>query len=924
MVEKIGRYEIVRSLGKGGMGEVFLARDPACGRLVAVKKIRPDLAQHKSIQERFLKEAKIAAQLTHPSIIPIYTIDEENCFYTMPYVEGETLKEILRIVYKQQKSGKITHPIGSSILALVRVFWSVCQAIAYSHSKGILHRDLKPENIIVGKYGEVMLLDWGLADFIFGQQEELTLPSLSNGNLTHPGKIPGTIAYMAPERAHGEKSSVLTDIYALGVILYYLLTLHLPFERTTLKEFRKEMKEEKLIDPTEIAPYRDIPLQLSEIAKKCLAQDKTGRYQKMSELTSELENFIEGRPEWLTAARLNIDKKEDWEFQENILMAKHIAITRSPDVMEWVNLMICKNSFAGNIKIQTKVRLLEGGQGVGILLGIPEAQERIGFGDGYSLWISEKDLAMTKLIRSHVELMSIPESGLEKEKWYNVRIEMVENHLRFYLDDLLQCHYISQLPLTGTHVGLLFRDADFEMQELEIFVGSQNVMINCLAIPDAFLANKLYKKALIEYRRIGYSFPGRAEGREALFRAGITLLEQGINETKKLTKQRLWLAALEEFGKLRPTPGAPLEYLGKSLVYKAWQETDEEIKCLELAIRKYPHHPLLFILIEEIVFRLHESSLYNRYAAYQLALLALRHLPQIFHSPDNAKLLTSLQTHREPLFFLERPLEKPQESEKNTAMAIELAFWLAKPITLIEIIEQSTTSPLLVGNALSALLQLGCTKAVQECLSFVKVEESLFSLALLAHKQPTKALALFFAKAKHPYTFAELRALFSILMTLLDKGKPGQILHYVNAISDSPELDSLLLRALLLSAFWEEAKQIFEKYPIEELSQESSPLYYLFGCWLWATEGETIGRAHFSGVSELTTPPTSALLAHYVNGKINLKKGWIEKAFYWEKIELLRQLVLFYQCQSRGKEAARMQKRLNKELKHVSSLYTSP
>ena len=150
------------------------------------------------------------------------------------------------------------------------------------------------------------------------------------------------------------------------------------------------------------------------------------------------------------------------------------------------------------------------------------------------------------------------------------------------------------------------------MPSIDIAVGSQNVMVNCLAVPDAFLANKNFAKALSEYRRIGNSFMGRAEGREALFRAGITLLEEASFCDKRREKQKLYALCLEEFSRLRFTPGAPLEYLGKALVYQAMGDIEEEIKCLELCIRKYPKHPLLKVVHEHITFRLHETSLSNR------------------------------------------------------------------------------------------------------------------------------------------------------------------------------------------------------------------------------------------------------------------------------------------------------------------------
>jgi serine/threonine-protein kinase len=326
--------------------------------------------------------------------------------------------------------------------------------------------------------------------------------------------------------------------------------------------------------------------------------------------------------------------------------------------MEWVNLMFSRASFPGNIRIETKICMGPSGKGIGILLGIPEASERIGFADGYSVWMNAEAESRSRLFRSNVEVMSIPQATLLPQIWHAICIEKLDNNLRVYLDGRLQCHYISHRPLVGTHVGLLFRDADFQMEPLKISLGSQSVQVNCLAVPDAFLASRLYGKAVSEYRRIGYSFPGRAEGREALFRAGVTLLEEALAQPKKKRRQQLFSLSLEEFGKLRVTPGAPLEYLGKSLVYKAWGDVEDEARCLELALRKYPKHPLLPILTEEIRFRLQESSTQNRRAGLLFALLAIRHLPQIFSLEENRRLLESLKKSLEPLLFIEKKGEE--------------------------------------------------------------------------------------------------------------------------------------------------------------------------------------------------------------------------------------------------------------------------
>ena len=136
------------------------------------------------------------------------------------------------------------------------------------------------------------------------------------------------------------------------------------------------MLKEKLQDPTDVAPYRDVPRLLSRICIKCLHRDPQQRYLSVDELIRELENYIEGRSEWFQIAELEVTRKNDWEFQENVLIAEHIAITRTTEFSEWVNLMISKASFTGNTKVKAEVTIGESGHGIGFLMSLPEAAER--------------------------------------------------------------------------------------------------------------------------------------------------------------------------------------------------------------------------------------------------------------------------------------------------------------------------------------------------------------------------------------------------------------------------------------------------------------------------------------------------------------------------------------------------------------------
>lgn len=890
----IGPYQIISSIGKGGMGEVLLAYDTICGRKIALKKIRKDLLTLGNIQNRFLKEARITCQLTHPAIIPIYNIhkDQELAYYTMPFVEGETLKQILRKTRLQEKKGERLDHVGGSIPALIRIFITICQAVGYAHSKGVLHRDLKPENIIIGKYGEVMILDWGLAkllqDLVDSADNDIDEKSTETWHhLTRIGKVVGTVSYMAPERGLGQPATIQTDIYALGVILYQILTLRLPFRRGTLKEFRENMSKEMLIDPSEVAPYRDVPKILATIALSCLSPNPKERYQSVDELIRDLENYIEGRTEWFQIAELNIHNKQDWEFQENILIAEHTAITRNTEFSEWVSLMISKASFADNIRIEATVKLGPECFGLGFLLNVPEFSERRNINDGYCLWLGSDINRTTKLLKSSLEVLQAEEVVLHREEWQRIKLEKVDNTIHFFLNDILQFSYISRMPLVGTHVGLLSRDANFQIKDFFISVGSQNITVNCLAVPDAFLAHKDYQTALSEYRRIGYAFPGRAEGREAILRAGITMLEQAKNTSDPVKATELLDLSLEEFEKLHSTAGAPLEYLGKALVYQFMRDDEEEIKCFELAARRYKKHPLLHVLEEQAIFRMQESSRTDRKATYNFLLLTLRFMQRYTQRAQVHKLIASLKKHWEPLPFLnEDPL-----LNSSLPLALSLAFWLDKSYILEEIIDelrQEQEIPIIsIANAIYCLIELGYHELVREKLNLLPKNPILSILEIINNDDLQEAFIKL--ESLPAPDFDKQRALEYLLNKAIDAKETAMVYQFL------PKEETLSTKcchiwALLLDGRNEEAAKILNTFSLSLLTHETTLLFFLYGCWLFATEGKDIALIHFAGILDMPYPRTFTLASHFINGK--LTENWFQKAFPWEIKQLHRQLKL--------------------------------
>jgi len=864
--QKINNFNILKHLGRGGMGEVFLAFDPVCNRKVALKRIRKDKMELKGIKERFFKEARIAAQLTHPSIVPIYNIFEEenNCYYTMAYIEGKTLKDIIK-----SESTKNPGSYKYSIQELTRFFLNICEAVAYTHEKGVLHRDLKPDNFMIGRFGEVMILDWGIAETI---ERSLKI-------ITTPTKIAGTLNYLAPERASLNPSSTLTDIYALGVILYQIITLSIPFERHSIAHFRSIFEKEKLIDPIDAAPYREIPDSLSHIIKKCLAFTPNERYQSVEELIYDLKLVIEGKPKWTPICQLSIEEKQDWKFQENVFLTKHISISKSLDFLEWINLMVSKQSFAGNIKIKTSICFEDRNAGIGILFSIPSPDKKKSLEEGYHLWICPKGC---ELYRNNVFVLnSTTQAELLVGINHKIEIEKTDHHVRLSINGQSVLNYFSYIPLAGTHIGLLSKQIAFKLSPIEVLNGSHSVKVNCLAVPDAFLIHKSFDVALQEYRRIGKSFPGRSEVREAMFRAALTLFEKAKATDNKKQKEELFTSSLEEFSKLHNTTGAPLEYLGKSLVYSELNEFEEEAKCLELACRKFYNHPLINRIKDHLTYRIHESSLYNKEATFRLILLTTNIFPNILLSNDSQRLLKEMEKSFDSIYFCESISDNFKEL---------LCFWIGKKQTILEALfsEKHETKMFLLFFALLELdmqdiLKNEASKAFG-LLSPTIVERFKLVTQNVSFKQKLQKLTDSKLE-KNDFPFY-----CYLINKAIDFGEIDDLNKFLYVPLFSSQqlyLDILKCLIFLYQGKIDEVESILNNYSDDVISEH---FHFIYICYL-TKSGQEKKLAELIDQIDGSKNNHSQLLGKYFNSNKQ-----VEPIFYWEKKQLYRQLAIYHHC----------------------------
>jgi len=322
----VTKYTIVKELARGGMGTVYLAEDSELARQVAIKVLNPEVVDEDD-RQRMLREAQVIARLEHPGIVPVHDVgvlDDGRIYYAMKYVRGRRLDE-----YVAQ---------GDSINDRLRKFQAVCDAVAFAHSNGVVHRDLKPQNIMIGAFGEVLVLDWGVAKLIQGGGDPWTgrrgdaetgrtgdedatvlsprLPvSPSPGppvspSLSADGTIIGTLGYMAPEQARGETQLVdeRSDVYSLGVILYFLLTKQPPKPRADDSPRRRPREFDSKITK-----------QAEAVCLKAMSVDRSQRYERAIDLSADIGRLLDGEP--VSAYREGVvDKLGRWLSKNRFLV----------------------------------------------------------------------------------------------------------------------------------------------------------------------------------------------------------------------------------------------------------------------------------------------------------------------------------------------------------------------------------------------------------------------------------------------------------------------------------------------------------------------------------------------------------------------------------------------------------------------------
>jgi serine/threonine-protein kinase len=304
--EERPRYEPVRPIATGGMGEVVLMHDQDIARPVAIKRLLPELDDATALL-RFAEEIRIIGQLEHPNIVPIHDVGvdaEGRYFFVMKYIEGETLAEILQHL----RAGDAEYQRRYTVERRVEIVLGVLNALAFAHAHGILHRDIKPANVMVGRFGEVVVMDWGIAKPMAAAAREREAraaegaPSSDRVLATRVGAYVGTPAYMAPEQALGQNDALdaRTDLYAAAVLFHELVTLRhylgdtSSVEKTLAAVAGPEVTRKQLFGETHPAEA-PVPIELRYVIARGLSKDPAHRFQTAEAMIEALQHAMEGR-----------------------------------------------------------------------------------------------------------------------------------------------------------------------------------------------------------------------------------------------------------------------------------------------------------------------------------------------------------------------------------------------------------------------------------------------------------------------------------------------------------------------------------------------------------------------------------------------------------------------------------------------------
>ncbi|MBA2481981.1 MAG: protein kinase [Planctomycetes bacterium] len=615
--QTVGSFRVDGTLGTGGMGVVYRVLDPRFDRELALKV---SLAEPGSLHEqRFLAEARVIARLQHPSITPIYDLGHEDgrWYYTMKRVRGRTLADAMRA----------SAPGGRERLGrrrLIAIIVNVCQAVAYAHARGVIHRDLKPQNIMLGDFGEVYVMDWGLAKAIradglapldapptTGTTDDAasaatiivdrlavrtrtpdpvppsaaaTVPSdatvvmeprspaNTDSSMTHFGQIIGTPAYMAPEQARADLGAQdeRTDVYALGVILWEAVVGG-RLRQGTVDAVLASARLAAIPDISSAERGRRLEPELARICRRALEPEPSARYPDALALAGDLTAWLDGDRRWRLVQDLDFSALPDCEgLPDGLTVVSGRWSVRSGRLehrQAREGIVLLETPFPGDVRVEIIGSVLAGRLGE---LSVVLASRGPRFDlDGYCCQYGAHSGASARIIRQSRDMAVVPGAVPTPGDEHRVLAEKLGPWLRLEVDGRDIIRQRDFFPLSGSHVGVYAYNDTIRIKRIRVWSAGVSREVSCLAVPDALAATGDWANAAVEYRRIRESHPGSEEADEAVFKSGLCAIE--LDRTDE---------ALAAFDALSDSPMAPLAFVGQSALWERAQDLDREAAAL--------------------------------------------------------------------------------------------------------------------------------------------------------------------------------------------------------------------------------------------------------------------------------------------------------------------------------------------------------
>lgn len=553
------KYKLGPVVAEGGMGIVREALDLSCRRVVAIKALPQNGKVPKEDVSRFIEEAQITSRLEHPNIPPVHELGfdtDQNAFYTMKFVRGVTLTDVLLGIRKSKGSYAEQYPLSR----LLNIFQKVCDAVAYSHSKGIVHCDLKPDNIMICDFGEVMVMDWGLARRVGTPlpmennrtTEEMKAPlrpgAIDSATRTTTGRILGTPGFIGPERIRGGTLvDTLSDIYSLGATLYSILTLRPPISgdnisdvirRILLGVIRRPADMNLHTDPNSPPPFFPhcpegrIPETLSEIAMKSLASYPEDRYASVQDLQNEVEAYQNGQI-WHVVI--------DQDFKGNKPLERWNVIGGECEIRDGElrmshgepQILALKSDLPIDVRIEFEARQENVYlNSIGCFMSaVRNATPRELALTGYKFELGAFDNSANVVDRVGRQIARQQIASIERGKTYRIRFERVGNRLRVAVDDRELFNVVDPDPLSGsdrTIVGVFGWLAECVVSRVKISTLGAPWKSDILDIADRQSLRGNYDVAMALVKEVVESYPDS----ERLERARKT--EQTIHRRQRM------------------------------------------------------------------------------------------------------------------------------------------------------------------------------------------------------------------------------------------------------------------------------------------------------------------------------------------------------------------------------------------------------